>query len=509
MTKPMGPEPDWIDRFMEQILQREYDAAREVLRSAVASGICKNVAEQYGKVLEDFLQRRDEVEKPKEVACFGVCALREMENQTGRGLIVPGYVNWGDELWRQRPVAYIQSPPSRNCVQVCSACLVPVGTLASQLAYLGQPVPEGADAIEVVKGAASPFECPGGCGHVFCNEYCCTWAREFSSHAVLCRGRLSASAALALEALDQLAVETEQEHLLLLAHHIAAALLQRLAGDDLPSVMEKYVGQFLSRPWDMLADEGDAGGDTPSSRRDLLAKAAGHLREIFADHELAQPFLEDNIISSMLGTYELVNMCISIPHPLNTQNAKVAELLEGAALAKLHESQKGVDDESDEEDEEDEADEDDAEATDHPESSETESHPTDHPESSEKDLDPKQGEIAAKEAAAGGSLFAHVVGTSLCEALSFMNHSCLPNARIDFATSATPDNTSGPGLWVFSAARRPLIPGDEVQMCYVPSVIGKSVEVRQKRMERFGFECRCRCCATDLMLKSEGDTVVP
>merc|ERR1711959_159538 len=114
----------------------------------------------------------------------------------------------------------------------------------------------------------------------------------------------------------------------------------------------------------------------------------------------------------------------------------------------------------------------------------------------------------ALEAARKGTLFANVVGTALIEALSFMNHSCLPNARIDFETSATLENSSGPGLWVFSAARRPLIPGDEVQMCYVPSVVGKPLEVRQKRMNKFGFECRCRCCTTDLMLKVEGDTFI-
>merc|ERR1711871_1190880 len=126
-----------------------------------------------------------------------------------------------------------------------------------------------------------------------------------------------------------------------------------------------------------------------------------------------------------------------------------------------------------------------------------------------KDATPSEEQVAAAlEAVKDGSLFAHVVGTSLCEALSFTNHCCLPNARIDFATSANKENTSGPGLWVFSAARRPLIPGDEVLMCYVPSVVGKPVEVRQKRMKRFGFECRCRCCKTDLMLKEEGDVVV-
>jgi len=180
---PAGPEPDWIDRFMEQILQRNYNSAREVLRSAVAKGIGKSVAEQYGKVLEEFLQRCDEVDKPKEIACFGACALREMDNQTGRGLIVPGYINYGDEFWRQRPVAYMQSPSSRKCVQVCSACLVPVGTLASQLVHMGLPVPEGAEDIQVVRDAPPVVHCPGGCGQVFCSDACCKWARESSSAA--------------------------------------------------------------------------------------------------------------------------------------------------------------------------------------------------------------------------------------------------------------------------------------------------------------------------------------
>lgn len=507
LRPPVGPEPDWIDRFMEQILQRDYDSAREVLRAAVAQGIGKSVAEQYGKVLEEFLQRRDEVDKPTEIACFGACALREMDNQTGRGLIVPGYINYADEFWRQRPVAYIQSPSSRKCVQVCSACLVPVGTLASQLVHLGLPVPEGAEDVQVVSDALPFVQCPGGCGQVFCGDACCKWARESSSHALLCRGRLSADAADALEALDQLSVETEQEHLLLLAHHVAVALLRRLAGDELPDVWHRYVKQFFSQPWETLADEDGTDGDTPSYRKDLLEKSAGLLWRIFVGQELATPFLEVETLSSMLGTYELVNMCISIPHPLNLQSDHIAELLQGPALAKLHALQKGVDDDSDDEDDEENAE---VGAEICVKESPLEAGSDGHLKAAlghdvaQPDVEPtKEQEAAALEAVAAKSLFGSVVGTSLCEALSFMNHSCLPNARIDFATSATPNNASGPGLWVFAQARRPLIPGDEVQMCYVPSVVGRPVEIRQKRMKRFGFECRCRCCTTDLMLQED------
>lgn len=508
-----GPAADWIDRFMERILQREYEAAREVLRSAVAQGAGKSVAEQYGKVLEEFLQRKDEVDNPRslDLACFGVCALREMDNQTGRGLIVPGYVNWGDELWRQRPVTYMQSPPSRKCVQACCACCIPVGTLASQLETMGLPVPAGAEEIEV-PGAGQIFRCPGGCGEVFCGQACYDWARENSSHAVLCRSCLSTDAAAALESLAHFALETDQEHLLLLAHHIAMALLRRRAGDDLSEVRQKYVTQFCRAPWESLADADDPGGDTPSNRRDSLAKARNYLLQIYADEPLAEPFLDMDTLSSMLGTYELVNMCISIPHPLNSQGSRIADLLGGSALAKLHEQQKGVDSESDDEDEESSQDPGDAEtramkslvegAADGRLKAVLEGLNKDTSPDSEDEDAPVDPEAAALEAAREGTLFGNVIGTSLVEALSFMNHSCLPNARIDFATSVTP-NVSAPGLWVYSAARRPLIPGDEVQMCYVPSVVGKPLEERQKRMKKFGFECKCRCCTTDSMLEAE------
>jgi|EP00427_Karlodinium_veneficum_P020376 hypothetical protein len=490
---------DWMDRFMNSILAREYDAAREILRSAIARGVGKSVAEQYGKVLEEFLRRRDELEQPLvDIAHYGVCALREMDNQTGRGLIVPGFVGHGDELWRQRPLAYIQSPSSRKCVQVCSACFAPVGTLASQLAYLGLPAQDGAEMIKVVDGAGPVISCPGGCGDVYCSQSCCTWAQEFSSHALLCRRRLPIDAAAALEALDALAVATDTEHLLLLAHHVAVAVLRRQLGDDLLEVMHKYVGQLFSKPYDALATEDAIDGDTPASRRDLVNQAQDLLRRIFVGQELAEPFLETSILSGMLGTYDLVNMTISIPHPLNTKCDSIAELLGESTLIKLNEQQRTVDDS----DTEDECEEDEAEDT----QGDADNAIIATVESLHDEGRPNAIEVAM-DAVKRKALFANVVGTSLVEALSFMNHCCLPNARIEFDNSVMP-HSFGPGLWVYSASRRPLIPGDEATMCYVPSVIGKSVEKRQKRMKEFGFECQCRCCTTDLMLLSEGDVVI-
>merc|ERR1719188_2137467 len=110
-----GPDPDWIDTFMRKILERDYDAARETLRSAVARGVNSSIAEQYAKVLEDFLRRRDEMENPVILGCFGQCELRQADDKTGRGLFVPAYCSGSTELWNQRPLMYIQSPCSRRC----------------------------------------------------------------------------------------------------------------------------------------------------------------------------------------------------------------------------------------------------------------------------------------------------------------------------------------------------------------------------------------------------------
>ena len=50
-------------------------------------------------------------------------------------------------------------------------------------------------------------------------------------------------------------------------------------------------------------------------------------------------------------------MCISLDHPLNSHREKLAELLDGPALARIMEIQKGARDDSDSEGEEEEGEE--------------------------------------------------------------------------------------------------------------------------------------------------------
>merc|ERR1712178_60783 len=102
------------------------------------------------------------------------------------------------------------------------------------------------------EGASPPIACAAGCGELFCGEACRRWAAESSPHAMLCSSKLAPAQQEALQGLTQLATEADQEHLLLLAHHVAAMIMQRSAGVELSEVMRRYVQQFASQPWDSL-----------------------------------------------------------------------------------------------------------------------------------------------------------------------------------------------------------------------------------------------------------------
>eukprot|EP00913_Durusdinium_trenchii_P032312 g30253.t2 len=450
-------------------VDQAFEAAREVLRAAISRGVSSQLAEQYAKVLEDFLQKRDEVEHPVILAQHDQCIVRQTVNGQGRGLFVPSYQTWGVQLWKQRPLAFMQSGISRRSVQVCCACLLPIGSLASQLRHVGLDPPAGAE--ESPKEGFTPgqvFPCAEGCSEVFCTEACRAWALAESSHAILCRSRMEPSSSSALQSLEQLADEADQEHLLLLAHAVAQMILARKAGASEEQVKHRFAYQFASAPWKTLAEnETDA-----QAREEWFAQAWELLKSIFAFEDLAVEFLDPELLSGLLGTFELVNMCVSIPHPLNLHGPRLRLLGEelAAALVKLQDRE--------------------SEAR------------------WGEDADDAEGEVIngaeALESACTGQLFENVMGTALCEALAFINHSCLPNCRVEFA-SGSQFEANGPGLWLYCVSRRPLVPGDEVLMAYVPSVVGKPLEVRQQKMKKFGFECNCRSCETDKVLEMEGE----
>jgi len=277
----------------------------------------------------------------------------------------------------------------------------------------------------------------------------------------------------------------DQEHLLLLAHTLAQMLLFRRAGNSESDTAGRFARRFATKHWDVLAENNNGADaeDTPEYRRRCLAEAMGFLLDLFAGEEELEPFLELKFLSGLMGTFELVNVCISIPHPVSTQGQLLCDMLDAGTLMQLHDLQRGADNSDSSDDEGSEA-------------------------GSTAGIEGEESShvSAAMEAACHGTLFASVVGTALSEAVAFTNHSCLPNIQIDFGTTAAGEPPE-PGLWVHATTQRPLIPGDEVLMAYVPSIVGKPLAVRQRRMRKFGFQCRCRSCITDEMLAAEGDQV--
>eukprot|EP00927_Polykrikos_kofoidii_P074310 TRINITY_DN70298_c0_g1_i1.p1 TRINITY_DN70298_c0_g1~~TRINITY_DN70298_c0_g1_i1.p1 ORF type:complete len:568 (-),score=117.15 TRINITY_DN70298_c0_g1_i1:26-1669(-) len=525
----MPVDPEWIDKFMQSIFSRDYDVAREVLRKAICCGVGMKVAGQYTTVLEDFLQKRDSIENPEVFDRKGICEVRHINEETGRGLVTPRFAGWNDELFRELPLVYMQSPVSKRAVLVCSACLAPVGSLATQLSHLGMTAPPGADSISaaplrVPASHATPCEdnssptppmyqvvrCKGsGCGEVFCSEVCRDWAWEETQHAELCAGKLSPESLEAFRDLEQYADRCDQEHLLLLAHATAQMLRLLRRGAKLEDVLHRHAQQFISKPYDdeILAE---LAGETVQQRQSQVAYVELCLLRIFkADEELVAPLLQTELLSGLLGTFELVNMGVSLSHPLNAkaQRQRVADLLDWPSLKRVKQIQSHVADEVSSDDE-------------------ANSQPSEGGEIEEtEETDAATEEERARAAAVADGLFANIVGTALVESIAFTNHSCLPNCRIEFATRA--DSSAiirigdgaadseedsdaaktelSPGLWVFGLAHRPMMPGDEVVMSYVPAVVGKPLAERQKRMKKFGFPCRCRSCVTSEMLVAEGD----
>lgn len=468
---PEGASNDWIDSFMRKVFDREYNGVREILRSAVARRDNRSLAEEYAKVLQDFLCQ-EECQSPT-LGQFGVCVLQEIFQGSGRGLVVPGYVPFGAELWCERPLSYVQSQASRRAVQVCRACFVPVGSLGSQLSYLGVAVPP--DTTASTMEHSKIVNCPGGCEDVFCSDACCSWAMENSSHRLLCEGQLSIAQAEAARALLSLAEETDHENLILLPHHIAQMILRRMVDEALESVMHRYAKQFISKPWDELVSEECGTEDTPTRRRNILCQVVKLLEELFVGHDLAKPFLDPQFIRTLLGTFDMTVMGVSVPSPFNGCE-DIVEFFEEEPLAQVRSIQNCVEDCCCEDD------------------------------TNTAEIEKESCAPTLKVDDVRDELFADVMGVGVCEAISFTNHSCLPNCSFDFAV-ANSGRTQGPGLWTYARARRPLLPGDEVLMTYVPSVVGRRLEFRTRKMKEFGFHCKCRSCITDRLLEADGEIV--
>merc|ERR1711939_131256 len=74
-------------------------------------------------------------------------------------------------------------------------------------------------------------------------------------------------------------------------------------------------------------------------------------------------------------------------------------------------------------------------------------------------------------------------GTALFATVARMNHSCTPNARIDFTSNSAT---------LSAIATAPVAPGEELSISYIREEA--DVQVRRRRLLEYGFVCVCERC---------------
>jgi hypothetical protein len=210
------------------------------------------------------------------------------------------------------------------------------------------------------------------------------------------------------------------------------------------------------------------------------------------------------MVDQMVGTFELNNIDVVIPSPVQAF-VQAIELLEGegreAAVAAVAYAEtrirdakrlraagevcpdEGEDDEDDDDDDdEDEDDEDDDEDDD---DDETKGQDEGDDDEDSEDL---RGSGADQPVGARLQRWAKPYnGTALYSLVCCMNHSCVPNVRVEYA--------SGSNV-AFVIANRDVEAGEELCISYVDESL--SYEARTESLAHYGFVCDCpRCVAKE------------
>lgn len=463
-------DSNWMDDFHRVIMERDYERAKEILRAVRAEGGDSGenqMVNAYAETLQDFLEKLAELDAPP-IEKVGSVEFRFLNDLTGRGLRAPLYLEPGSTVWQEQPLVYVQSPWSKRKVKCCLLCWQPLGTLETQLLHMDLMSPAGAESVQCVTGdgAAEVVNC-AGCDSCFCSQACHDIALSDSPHKLLCKGKLSSEQQEALSSLEELArsglpgvgLLAGNENLLLLVHTLASMLVTVQQGWTEDVVKHRYFNRFVTRAWDELASSVDDPDDNPAIRRQVLSKATEYLRTLFLSMKGAGDLLQADVLSGLMGTFELTAMSVCLDHTLNSKKEEVLKILGDEGCTSLRAFQK-------------------------------------RNVSQEEEGDKKDNEEEEQEQEV---LFDDVEGISLLAPVAFTNHNCLPNCAIHFSSKkfGSDSGPANPGIWALGMATRPILPDDEVTMSYYPSVVGQPYCVRQQKMKDFGFQCRCSCCMAD------------
>lgn len=382
----------------------------------------------------------------------------------------------GELVLAELPFVVVQSCESSRTAAACLQCLRLVGSLGDQLrhtllfteqeALVPDQLPLLGDDAGELGGEVPCRFAHAGCEAVFCSEACRDLAEIERAHAVLCEGRSAAACAFA--ELWSTTYET---------FHLGGMTLARLALSG-PGELGMLASLVCAPWWTMLDADDDA---TPAERRELAAGAFDLVVRALDEAEARGVRLGENcaagrrdawltvdVFGSLLGALRLNLVGVDYMHPaaeyfsLLALDDAAAQEIRPLALALRHAYRLAA--------------------------------AADNRASDGNDGALETELQAAQDAALPARVLAErlandvpsVHGSGLFPSIAMINHSCLPNASVEFDSGSCRASV---------ILLKPVACEAELTFCYVDADL--ALAERTAALAEYGFECDCPRCAAE------------
>ena len=407
------------------------------------------------------------------------------------GLFVDAPVAAGAVIFNEAPLNFLQSIPNKQDVLVCAGCYRFLGSVDTQVKLLQKSISRGEGLLSTAD--SSLLSCL--CGEIYCSDECkaCHFNR---GHKFLCTGHLSEEEAIKSPLVKFKVHAVQTNEIFLLVADIFAAIIASIEGGVSTSEAILPWSNYVRNMWHTVAVE------KPSQRSSKSGKKAGSLSDtlcalISDSYALLgdalqlrarglEVALSEEYFSRTIGMFEQNNVGVRLDSPISREvralrsgaaaGVSSAYLLQAAVgiVAKLEDvfedcSSEGCESSDDEEEEEEEEEE------------STNEGAASGGDESLTQLLSLLGEHGSE------AIFPPLDGTAFYSKICKINHSCLPNCIVRYAS----DPYSG-ALVAQLCALMDLEPGQELLQSYVDSAMAPAR--RQQALADYGFECRCSKC---------------
>ncbi|CEM06620.1 unnamed protein product [Vitrella brassicaformis CCMP3155] len=440
---------------------------------------------------------------------FKDVGIRYFGREMGMGLVALRDFQKGDVVYRDTPLKAMQHLYSKRCCIACSHCFRIVGGFRQQLDHvlanagksLAKNFPEAHQALTshvtkyLEEGLPRPLKCPHGSGEVFCSHECMQTALRSTHHRILC----AEMTPVRRHKWKDFCKHARRYHEnFILAGLVYADIICQVKYEERPLdlCMAEYA-VFYQKPWYDLVGE-DRVRRQPSSlhyrehRLKCLSESLSRLNQVFLDvitrdtkdahtHPSIPPpnwleLFSLEYYANLLGQFDLVNMNVEFPHPLNriirrnmANRVTTPQNVHRALIAcqPVFREVKRIVDCVEEEEEE---------------------HELPHSPTAAMAADTRDADSDENDDKNG--IFPPFLGIGLFRSVALTNHSCWPNVDVDYVNCKES---------VVKAAR-PIRAGEEILQSYIDEA--KPLELRQKQLQQdYGFTCQCPKCRTQAAMK--------